>query len=83
MQDKKYIHIVPRNNSEERKLYPLVDVNDVSEKVLFKGLFIPINVVSDNNLNDKEKFIYSMLYIIATYINNAHWIMKIFTRFLV
>ena len=68
LQDKKYIHIVPRNNREERKLYPLVDVNDVSEKVLFKGLFIPINVLSDNNLNDKEKFIYS----IALYYSNIH-----------
>lgn len=68
LQDKKYIHIIPRNNREERKLYPLVDVNDVSEKVLFKGLFIPINVLSDNNLNDKEKFIYS----IALYYSNVH-----------
>lgn len=26
LQDKKYIHIVPRNNREERKLCPLVDI---------------------------------------------------------
>lgn len=68
LQDKKYIHIVPRNNREERKLYPLVDIKDISEKVLFKGLFIPISVLADNNLNDKEKFIYS----IALYYSNVH-----------
>ncbi len=55
LQDKKYIHIVPRNNSEERKLYPLVDIKNIDKKVSFKGLFIPISVLSDNNLNDKEK----------------------------
>lgn len=68
LQDKKYIHIVPRNNREERKLFPLVDIKDISEKVLFKGLFIPISVLADNNLNDKEKFIYS----IALYYSNVH-----------
>ena len=67
LQDKKYIHIVPRNNREERKLYPLVDIKDINKKV-FKGLFIPISVLSDNNLNDKEKFIYS----IALYYSNVH-----------
>lgn len=68
LQDKKYIHIVPRNNREERKLYPLVDIKDIDKKVLFKGLFIQISVLSDNNLNDKEKFIYS----IALYYSNVH-----------
>lgn len=60
LQDKKYVHIVPRNNREERKLYPLVDIKDINIKVLFRGLFMPISVLSDNNLNDKEKFIYSI-----------------------
>lgn len=68
LQDKKYIHIVPRNNSEERKLYPLVGIKDINKKILFKGLFIPISVLADNNLNDKEKFIYS----IALYYSNVH-----------
>ena len=68
LQDKKYIHIVPRNNREERKLYPLVDIKDINKKVLFKGLFIPISVLSDNKLNDKEKFIYS----ITLYYSNVH-----------
>lgn len=68
LQDKKYIHIVPRNNKVERKLYPLVDIKDINKKVLFKGLFIPISVLADNNLNDKEKFIYS----IALYYSNVH-----------
>ena len=30
LQDKKYIHIIFRNNTEERKLYPLVDIKDIS-----------------------------------------------------
>lgn len=60
LQDKKYINIVPKNNREKRKLYPLVDIEDINQKELFKGLFIPISVLSDNNLNDKEKFIYSI-----------------------
>lgn len=68
LQDKKYIHIVPRNKREERKLYPLVTVDEPSEKVAFKGLFIPINVLADNTINDKEKFIYS----IALYYSNIH-----------
>ena len=68
LQDKKYIHIVPRNNREERKLYSLVDIKNIDKKVLFKGLFIPISVLSDNKLNDKEKFIYS----IALYYSNVH-----------
>ena len=68
LQDKKYIHIIPRNNREERKLYPLVDIKDINKKVLFKGLFMPISVLSDNNLNDKEKFIYS----ITLYYSNVH-----------
>lgn len=68
LQDKKYIHIIPRNNTEERKLFPLVDIKDIDKKVLFKGLFIPISVLSDNNLNDKEKFIYS----IVLYYVNVH-----------
>lgn len=68
LQDKKYIHIVLRNNREERKLYPLVGIKDINKKILFKGLFIPISVLADNNLNDKEKFIYS----IALYYNNVH-----------
>lgn len=68
LQDKKYIHIIPRNNKVERKLYPLVDIKDINKKVLFKGLFIPISVLADNNLNDKEKFIYS----IALYYSNVH-----------
>lgn len=68
LQDKKYIHIIPRNNKEKRKLYPLVDIKDINKKVLFKGLFIPISVLADNNLNDKEKFIYS----IALYYSNVH-----------
>lgn len=68
LQDKKYIHIIPRNNREERKLYPLVDIKDINKKVLFKGLFIPISVLSDNKLNDKEKFIYS----IALYYSNVN-----------
>lgn len=38
MQYKKYIYVVPRNNREERKLYPLVDIKDIDKKVLFKGL---------------------------------------------
>lgn len=61
LQDKKYIHIVPRNNKEDRKLYPLINVDESSEKVPFKGLFIPIKVLADNNINDKEKFIYSIV----------------------
>lgn len=60
LQDKKYIHIVPRNNKEDRKLYPLINVDESSEEVPFKGLFIPINVLADDNINDKEKFIYSI-----------------------
>lgn len=68
LQDKKYIHIIPRNNTEERKLYPLVDIKDIDKKVLFKGLFIPISVLSDNNLHDKERFIYS----ISLYYSNIH-----------
>lgn len=68
LQDKKYIHIVPRNNREERKLYPLVDIKDINKKVLFKGIFMPISALSDNNLNDKEKFIYS----IVLYYGNVH-----------
>ena len=68
LQDKKYIHIIPRNNKEKRKLYPLVDIKDINKKVLFKVLFIPISVLADNNLNDKEKFIYS----IALYYSNVH-----------
>ena len=60
LQDKKYIHIVPRNSREERKLYPLVDIKNINKKVLFKGIFMPISVLSDNKLNDKEKFIYSI-----------------------
>lgn len=68
LQDKKYIHIIPRNNKEKRKLYPLVDIKDINKKVLFKGLFIPISVLAGNNLNDKEKFIYS----IALYYSNVH-----------
>ncbi len=61
LQDKKYIYIIPRNNTEERKLYPLVDIKDINKKVVFKGLFMPISVLSDNNLNDKEKFIISII----------------------
>lgn len=38
LQYKKYIYVVPRNNREERKLYPLVDIKDIDKKVLFKGL---------------------------------------------
>lgn len=68
LQDKNYINIIPRNNREERKLYPLVDIRDIDKKVLFKGLFIPISVLADSNLNDKEKFIYS----IALYYSNVH-----------
>lgn len=68
LQDKKYIHIVPRNNKVERKLYPLINVDKPREKVPFKGLFIPINVLADDNINDKEKFIYS----IALYYSNVH-----------
>ncbi len=43
LQDKKYIHIVPRNNREERKLYPLVRINEPIQKVPFKGIFKSIN----------------------------------------
>ena len=60
LQDKKYIHIVPKNKSEERKVYPLVRINGPIQKVPFKGIFIPLNVLSDSNINDKEKFIYSI-----------------------
>lgn len=68
LQDKKYIHIIPRNNIEDRKLYPLINVDKPREKVPFKGLFVPINVLADDNINDKEKFIYS----IALYYSNVH-----------
>ena len=34
LQDKKYIHIVPRNNSEERKLYPLVGTKDIKKNII-------------------------------------------------
>ena len=61
MQDKKYIHIVLKNKREERKLYSLIKINAPIEKVPFKGIFIPIKVLSDNNINDKEKFIYSIV----------------------
>ncbi len=68
LQDKKYIHINTRNNKEERKLYPLVRINEPIQKVPFKGIFIPIKVLTDNNINDKEKFVYS----IALYYSNVH-----------
>lgn len=64
LQDKRYIHIKPNNNIQERQLFPLVVINECEG--IFKGLFIPINVLSDNNLNDKEKFIFS----IALYYSN-------------
>ena len=60
LQDKRYIHIVPKNKSVERKLYPLVRINELIQKVPFKGIFIPLKVLSDSNINDKEKFIYSI-----------------------
>ena len=50
------------------KLYPLINVDESSKEVLFKGLFVPINVLADDNINDKEKFIYS----IALYYSNVH-----------
>ena len=65
LQDKKYIHIRPKNNKQEKRLLPLVVIKECEG--IFKGLFIPINVLSDNNLNDKEKFIFS----IALYYNNV------------
>lgn len=65
--NKEYIYIEPRNKSEERKLYPLVRINEPIQKVPFKGLFIPIKVLTDNNINDKEKFIYT----IALYYGNV------------
>ena len=66
LEDKRYIHIKPKNNIQERQLFPLVIINECEG--IFKGLFIPINVLSDNNLNDKEKFILS----IALYYSNVH-----------
>ena len=60
LQDKKYILIIPKNKSEERKLYPLIRINEPIQKVPFKGIFIPLKVLSDSNINDKEKFIYSI-----------------------
>ena len=60
LQDKRYIHIVRKNKSVERKLYPLVRINELIQKVPFKGIFIPLKVLSDSNINDKEKFIYSI-----------------------
>ena len=62
---KRYIHIKPRNNKNERRLSPLITIQECDG--VFKGLFIPINVLSDNNLNDKEKFIFS----IALYYSNV------------
>ena len=53
LQDKKYILIVSKNKNEERKLYPLVRINEPIQKVPFKGLFIPLNVLLGNNINDK------------------------------
>ena len=55
LQDKKYIHIVPKNKSEEWNR-----VNEPIQKVPFKGIFVPLKVLSDTNINDKEKFIYSI-----------------------
>jgi len=65
LQDKRYIHIKPRNNKDERRLFPLITIQKCDG--VFKGVFIPINVLSDNNLNDKEKFIFS----IALYYSNV------------
>lgn len=64
LQDKRYIHIKPKNNIQERQLFPLVVINECEG--CFRGLFIPIDVLSDYNLNDKEKFILS----IALYYSN-------------
>lgn len=66
LQDKRYIHIKQRNNNQERQLFPLINIQEFAG--VFKGLFIPINVLSDNNLNDKEKFIFS----IALYYSNVY-----------
>lgn len=67
LQNKRYIIIIPKNKSEERKLYPLIRINEPIQKVPFKGIFIPLKVLSDSNINDKEKFIYS----IALYYSNV------------
>lgn len=53
LQDKKYILIVSKNKNEKRKLYSLVRINEPIQKVPFKGLFIPLNVLLGNNINDK------------------------------
>ena len=60
LQDKKYIFIISKSKSEERKLQPLVRIVEPIQKVPFKGIFIPLKVLSDGNINDKEKFIYSI-----------------------
>ena len=44
----------------------------MKNKFKIDGLWIPYQILTDKNLRDKEKFIYSIALYIAMSINNAH-----------